>query len=492
MARPKTNWTGSGENTSAGSEFGSIDTPDSIIGYYINSYSCNMHKGQRPIWLPNEAKTGFKAPKLANSARFSVALRFLALCQASTRRSATVLDNPQQNSTTSDHHQQPPCACIMPAKTILNLQPLGFPWATIDPFLFCVYHDDAYPRGNAHFGPDASLAGRDLGQDFAGKDGWRMYHGLTVPGFPSHPHRGFETVTIVRKGLIDHSDSLGATARFGGGDVQWLTAGKGIVHSEMFPLLNPDAANPLELFQIWLNLPAKNKMVDPHFTMFWSEKIPRRLDLDANGKTTEACCIAGRLGGAVVNRRLTNDALDDEAVAHTATALPLTPPPPLAALSPLSPPPDSWASQTDADVAIWTLKMAPGARWTLPAAATSSARRQLYFFKGVSVTIAGQNITEHAAIELAASSDVALVNGPETSEFLLLQGKPIDEPVAQYGPFVMNTQAEIHQAFADYRATEFGGWPWPDNAPVHGAASVRFAKHADGKMETLQAQNAGQ
>ena len=347
---------------------------------------------------------------------------------------------------------------------ILNLQPLGFPWATIDPFLFCVYHDDAYPRGNAHFGPDASLAGRDLGQDFAGKDGWRMYHGMSVPGFPSHPHRGFETVTIVRKGLIDHSDSLGATARFGGGDVQWLTAGKGIVHSEMFPLLKQNAANPLELFQIWLNLPAKNKMVPPHFTMFWSEKIPRRVDLDASGKTTEVCCIAGRLGAV----------------------------PPSQFMEPLSPPPDSWASQADADLAIWTLKMAPGASWTLPAAAASTTRRQLYFFKGESVAIAGQNVNEHSAIELAASHDVELVNGPELSEFLLLQGKPIGEPVAQYGPFVMNTQAEIHQTFADYRATEFGGWPWPDNAPVHGAMHERFAKHADGKVETLPAQTADQ
>src|SRR6478672_12420254 len=163
----------------------------------------------------------------------------------------------------------------MSEDAILSVGPVGFPWQTVDPFLFCVYHQDAYPAGNDVMGPAASLAGRDIGQDFEGKDGWRMYHGDTVPGFPSHPHRGFETVTIVRKGLIDHSDSLGATARFGGGDVQWLTAGKGIVHSEMFPLLDAQNANPLELFQIWLNLPAAGKMSEPHFTMLWSQDIPR-------------------------------------------------------------------------------------------------------------------------------------------------------------------------------------------------------------------------
>ena len=146
----------------------------------------------------------------------------------------------------------------------------AFPWETLDPFLFCVHHDDSYPAGNESLGPAASLDGREIGSDFAGKDGWRMYHGDVVPGFPQHPHRGFETVTIVRRGLIDHSDSLGATARFGGGDVQWLTAGKGIVHSEMFPLVRRDQANPLELFQIWLNLPAADKMVAPYFSMFWN------------------------------------------------------------------------------------------------------------------------------------------------------------------------------------------------------------------------------
>jgi quercetin 2,3-dioxygenase len=339
----------------------------------------------------------------------------------------------------------------MPTSPIVRIQALGMPWATVDPFLFCVYHDDAYPKGNAQMGPDAPLAGRQIGQDFAGKDGWRMYHGETVPGFPSHPHRGFETVTIVRKGLIDHSDSLGATARFGGGDVQWLTAGRGIVHSEMFPLLQRDAGNPLELFQIWLNLPAKNKMVAPHFTMLWSEKIPQRVFIDAAGGTTALSCIAGRLAGV--------DA-------------------------PLAPPPDSWASQAEGDVAIWTLKMAPGARWTLPAAAGAGTRRNLYFFKGASVTLGGQRVDGHGAIELRAAADVELVNGPEASEFLLLQGRPIGEPVAQYGPFVMNTRTEIEQAFADYQRTQFGGWPWDDPAPVHGRDPARFAKHADGRVET--------
>jgi hypothetical protein len=109
---------------------------------------------------------------------------------------------------------------------VLDVSPLGAPpWKTQDPFLFCVHHDDAYPAGNQALGPSAPLAGRQLGQDFAGKDGWRMYHGRVVPGFPRHPHRGFETVTIARRGFIDHSDSLGATARYGGGDVQWMTAG---------------------------------------------------------------------------------------------------------------------------------------------------------------------------------------------------------------------------------------------------------------------------
>ena len=339
----------------------------------------------------------------------------------------------------------------MPVRPMVQVQPLGFPWKTIDPFLFCVYHDDAYPQANARMGPAAALAGRDLGQDFSRKDGWSMYHGSTVPGFPAHPHRGFETVTIVRKGLIDHADSLGAAARFGRGDVQWLTAGQGVVHSELFPLLDQAGPNPLELFQIWLNLPAASKMSAPHFTMLWSQDIPRLTVTDSGGHLTEVVVIAGRLRDAA---------------------------------GPLAPPPDSWAARADADVAIWTIRMAPGARWTLPAAAGKNTRRQLYFFKGRSVTVGGQAVNAASAIELHAGHDVDLVNSEGVeAEFLLLQGRPIGEPVAQYGPFVMNTQAEIAQAMADYRRTQFGGWPWPDDAPVHGRDPARFARHPDNREE---------
>ncbi len=337
----------------------------------------------------------------------------------------------------------------MTANPILNTLPLGPHWPTLDPFLFCVYHDDAYPAANADMSPKASLGGRNIGQDFGRKDGWSMYHGSSVPGFPAHPHRGFETVTIVRKGLIDHSDSLGATARFGRGDVQWLTAGKGIVHAEMFPLLNTNDANPLELFQIWLNLPAASKMADPHFTMLWADDIPNKTFKDAQGLETFVSVIAGQL--ADVNL-------------------------------PLSPPPNSWASQAQADVAIWTLRMQPGARFTLPPAQPGT-RRNLYFFKGQSITVGGQSVRSHSALELRGDAVVDIINGDQEAEFLLLQGKPIAEPVAQYGPFVMNTQAEIVQTMQDYQRTQFGGWPFADHAPTHGRDPARVATHPGGRVE---------
>ena len=338
----------------------------------------------------------------------------------------------------------------MSEDTILGVQPLAFQWATVDPFLFCVHHDDAYPAGNERMGPAASLAGRHIGMDFDGIDGWRMYHGDVVPGFPRHPHRGFETITIARNGFIDHSDSLGATARFGHGDVQWMTAGRGIVHSEMFPLVERERGNPTELFQIWLNLPRADKMVEPHFSMLWNDTIGRHTFRDEAGLATEVVVFAGQLEGVA---------------------------------APPSPPPSSWAARPDSDVAIWSMKMQPGAAWTLPPAKRGT-NRTLYVFRGDEVRVAGRAVNPKVGVRLLGHVEVPVVNGGEEAELLLLQGKPIGEPVVHHGPFVMNTPSEIQQAMNDYRRTEYGGWPWPSDGPVHSRDDGRFAIHADGRKES--------
>ena len=254
-------------------------------------------------------------------------------------------------------------------------------------------------------------------------------------------------MTVVRRGLLDHSDSLGAAARYGHGDVQWLTAGSGIQHAEMFPLLDRNAENPVELFQIWLNLPSSNKMAEPHFSMLWKDSIPKLALPDDQGRVTEVAIVAGRYG-------------DKQAP---------------------SPPPNSYASMSGSDVAIWTIKMAPGARWTLPAA-QSGSNRCLYFFKGSALRVGAREIPPRHVIELRGGASPLLQNGPEESELLLLQGHPIGEPVAQQGPFVMNSREEIRQAYADFRRTRFGGWPWASSDPVHGREG-RFARHVDGKIE---------
>ena len=338
------------------------------------------------------------------------------------------------------------------ADPVIAIVPLGRQWPTVDPFLFCVHHNDRYPRGDDKMAPVASLQGRQMGSDFGGKDGWSMYHGRSVPGFPQHPHRGFETVTVVRKGLIDHSDSVGATARYGGGDVQWLTAGKGVLHAEMFPLVKNDADNHTELFQIWLNLPKADKFSEPRFTMFWNEDIPRRVLTDAAGKKTELVVIAGKWADA----------------------------------QGLSPPQDSYGNKERADLAIWTLKLEPGATVTLPAA-NDGTHRVAYVFEGNGTQFGEHSVPPASAVQLEGALDVVIVNGDAAAEILVLQGKPIGEPVAQHGPFVMNTQAEIQQAFADYRRTEFGGWRWGKDDPVHARTETRFAKHADGRTERPKA-----
>lgn len=332
--------------------------------------------------------------------------------------------------------------------SIQSIKPLSFPWQTRDPFLFCVHHLDHYPKGNEIMGPDVSLAGRSIGNDFTIKDGFRMYHGDRIPGFPSHPHCGFETVTIARQGFVDHSDSLGAAGRFGKGDVQWMTAGKGVQHCEMFPLLNRDKENTLEIFQIWLNLPSNKKKVEPHFAMLWSEDIPIVTKEDENGLETQIKLNAGAYDGIEGGK----------------------------------PAPESWASDQNNEVVIWTIKMAANATWKIPSA-SPGLNRSAYFFTGKTIAIDGETIQLNHCIELKSDSEIKIENSDVEAEILILQGRPINEPVVQYGPFVTNTEDEIRDVMKEFGRTQFGGWPWPNNDNVHERSKARFAKFADGHIE---------
>jgi len=222
------------------------------------------------------------------------------------------------------------------------------------------------------------------------------------------------------------------------------------VHSEMFPLLDREHPNTVELFQIWLNLPAENKLVEPHFAMLWDRDVPRHTVVDDEGRVAEVTVIAGELAG-------------------------LIPPPP---------PPHSWASRPDSDVAIWHVRLDPGATFELPPAASADTVRVLYVFEGGPLRIATHHLDRDTGVVLRSDVPVRLASDAG-AECLVLGGRPIGEPVAQRGPFVMNTEEEIRQAMTDYRRTEFGGWPWPVDDPVHGRDQDRFARHADGRVDDV-------
>mmetsp|Transcript_1423 Transcript_1423/g.2114 ORF Transcript_1423/g.2114 Transcript_1423/m.2114 type:complete len:363 (-) Transcript_1423:167-1255(-) len=329
------------------------------------------------------------------------------------------------------------------AAAILSSRPMtNGPQSTVDPYLFCVYHKDQYPPGNDEMEAPHSGNGMDFNPDAP----YRMYHGSKVPGFPQHPHRGFETITATIDGFVDHADSVGNAGRYGQGDLQWMTAGGGIVHSEMFPLIHQEEDNPTRFFQIWLNLEAKNKMVAPHFKMFWNYEIPKYTTED--GKASVTVWVGHYFGATHENQN--------------------------------SPPPESWASNPENDVALLHITLKPGGKLTLPKANVQRVNRSLFYIEGESdvMRVGGKVIDRKINIHLDESVDVELEldgSAAENGEFLLMQGKPIEEPVAQHGPFVMNTRAEISQAFSDYHETQFGGWPWERDDMIFPREKGRFA-----------------
>lgn len=383
----------------------------------------------------------------------------------------------------------------MMAPVILNTQKIEpGPMPTPDPFLFCVYHKDNYPAaGPNNKSMEVPHQARGNGHDFDPNASYRMYHGIKIPGFPQHPHRGFETITATIEGIIDHADSIGNAGRYGHGDVQWMTAGKGVVHSEMFPLINMEKENRTKFFQIWLNLPKKSKMVNPSFAMFWGETIRKIKSQD--GKVV----VTNWFGGDSYNYFLNDDEnnnvkQEEEEEGNIQNNNNITP-------TENKPPSNSWANDPNNDVAIIHFHLKPGGKITLPKAKHSSKykiNRSLYIVelpssKSDSRSSSGLQIDneifdEKMIIELDSSQDVEINLLPsydtdddddndniQSCEILLLQGKPINESIAQHGPFVMNTWAEISNAFDDYYETKFGGWPWDKDEMVFPQEKGRFA-----------------
>jgi redox-sensitive bicupin YhaK (pirin superfamily) len=227
-----------------------------------------------------------------------------------------------------------------------------------------------------------------------------------IAGFPEHPHRGFETVTYMLAGRMRHRDSAGNEGLVTNGGVQWMTAGRGVIHSEM-----PEQEEGLmEGFQLWLNLPAKDKMSAPWYRDIPTEQVPR-FALDSGALVQVIAGSSHGIEGAVQREGTEPLYLD--------------------------------------------IELPEGAVFEQPLAAGHNAF--LYVFRG-EVVVDGKGVPQArmAILDNAAQADGVRIKAAAPSRLLLIAGRPLNEPIAQYGPFVMNTQAEVFQAVEDFRAGRFG------------------------------------
>lgn len=227
-------------------------------------------------------------------------------------------------------------------------------------------------------------------------------------GVDVHPHKGFETVTIVYQGEVEHGDSTGRGGVIGKGDVQWMTAGEGILHKEFHSHDYTATGGPFEMVQLWVNLPARDKSAAPGYQSITDAAIPV-VDLpDGAGRVR---VIAGVYG-------------DAKGPAQTFTPM------------------DVWDLRLNAGK---TTTLTPAEGWNVIVVALSG-----------SVTVNGTDLTGAATARLARTGGDVTITARDDAKLLILAGEPIDEPIAAYGPFVMNSDAEIRQAIADFNAGKFG------------------------------------
>ena len=228
-------------------------------------------------------------------------------------------------------------------------------------------------------------------------------------GVGQHPHRGFETVTIVYKGEVEHRDSTGAGGTIGPGDVQWMTAAKGIIHEEFHSEAFARSGGALEMVQLWVNLPAKNKMTDAGYQTILDGDIPT-LPLADNAGSLRL--IAGEFDGV------------------------------------------KGPARTFTPIDVWDMRLNAGRSVTLDLHAGRNTA--LVVLRGT-VRINGTEVAREGQLALFERDGTQLrLESSDDAMVLLLSGEPIDEPIVGHGPFVMNTEQEIHQAFADYQSGQFG------------------------------------
>lgn len=232
-------------------------------------------------------------------------------------------------------------------------------------------------------------------------------------GVGSHPHRGFETVTIVYDGEVEHRDSTGAGGIIGAGDVQWMTAGGGIIHEEFHSSAYAASGGPFEMVQLWVNLPAKHKMSTPGYQGITSDTIPQ---LSLKEGDVRVRIIAGNDAGLQQG--------EVEGPART--------------FSPMN---------------IWDLRLKGGASVVLPAVAGWNSA--LVVLKGSLIINGQERAGEAQLVLLDPNGEEFMLEAEGEASLLLLSGEPIDEPIVGYGPFVMNSEAEIHQAIDDFNSGRF-------------------------------------
>ena len=228
-------------------------------------------------------------------------------------------------------------------------------------------------------------------------------------GVGQHPHRGFETVTIVYKGELEHRDSTGSGGKIGPGDVQWMTAAKGILHEEFHSADFAKSGGTLEMVQLWVNLPAKDKMADAGYQTLLDADIPTIALKDHAGSLR---LIAGEFAG------------------HQGPAKTFTP------------------------IDVWDIRLNAGKLLTLDL--HEGRNTALVVLRGT-LQVNGQEVVREGQLALfERDGDQLSLEANQDAVVLVLSGEPIDEPIVGHGPFVMNTEQEIHQAFADFQSGRFG------------------------------------